>query len=618
MKEIVNDGFAKVVKPYMDAQDKKSREIIAPVEVSPAEAPHSVGDQIIYNGLLYDVIAPIAVEDPLATSGAGANIRAADNIEAQIKATKSQIQAAAAQAAAQNKNTQEMLAPVEEDETDASRAYVIGEQLILDGILYNVIDPIAQHGIITAEGAGANIEEADDVTTQLSSLNQTLTNEVANEIATRAKVSGHNLLPNNALSQTINGVTFTKNADGSITVNGTNSDANQFGVKLGKATLKAGTYKLSGCPSGQSYSTCWIYSYNATDGTNLVDDTGSGAEFTLNATKEIEFSIFVAASATISNLTFYPMLRLATDAGSTYQPYSMTNQELTPIAQAVSNRNLLDNPWFTVNQRGQSSYLTTAGFQYTLDRWFCYYADTQITINSDGSITVGEGPSSSRYEYLRQKLEIDLSNKLKGKTLTLSVIDGDGKLWKGTGSVPSEITTQATVIVIDIIDNNSNYVGRVSCDTHSDGYLHVNIVSTTGHTLTVKAIKLELGSVSTLAQDTAPNYQQELAKCQRYYQKVGRGLWAKGDTTNNSMWFSAKFPIEMRATPTLNVISQTVYFYGMLTTSNVDCTAVSKGIADVDAEGIGYLQLFVTSTDTITNTEMYGTHTDFLEASADL
>lgn len=173
MKDLVNDGFAKVVKPYIDAQNKKDRELVAPVEVSPAEAAHSLGDQIIFNGLLYNVTAQIAVGDSLSASGAGANISAADNIEAQIKTTKSQIQTAAAQAASQNKNTQEMLAPVEEDETDASRAYEVGDQLIFDGILYIVIDPIAQHGIITTEGAGANIEEADTITEQLANANVT-------------------------------------------------------------------------------------------------------------------------------------------------------------------------------------------------------------------------------------------------------------------------------------------------------------------------------------------------------------------------------------------------------------------------------------------------------------
>lgn len=190
MKDLVNDGFAKVVKPYIDAQNKKNREIVAPVEVSPAEAAHSAGDQIIYNGILYDVTAPIAAGDALSTSGAGANISAADNIETQIKSVKTQIQSAEAQAAAQNKNTQEMIAPVEEDETDASRAYAIGEQLILDGILYNVIDSIAQHGIITSEGAGANIEVADDLSLQVT----TLRGLVGKKLPTQTLVTGNTTL----------------------------------------------------------------------------------------------------------------------------------------------------------------------------------------------------------------------------------------------------------------------------------------------------------------------------------------------------------------------------------------------------------------------------------------
>lgn len=181
MKDIVNDGFAKVVKPYMDAQNKKDRELIAPVEVSPAESAHSIGDQIIFNGILYNVTAQIAVDDPLSTTGAGANISLADNIETQLKNQQTQIQSVAAQAAAQSKIAQEMLAPIEEDETDASRAYEIGDQLILDGVLYDVIDDIAQHGIITPEGSGANIEAADTITDQIKSkigsVNQALENK---------------------------------------------------------------------------------------------------------------------------------------------------------------------------------------------------------------------------------------------------------------------------------------------------------------------------------------------------------------------------------------------------------------------------------------------------------
>lgn len=79
---------------------------------------------------------------------------------------------------AQDKTTRKILAPVETDETDASRAYQIGDQLILGGILYDVIAPISQHGIITSTGSGANIEEADNITDQIDAVNSALTNEL--------------------------------------------------------------------------------------------------------------------------------------------------------------------------------------------------------------------------------------------------------------------------------------------------------------------------------------------------------------------------------------------------------------------------------------------------------
>ncbi len=49
----------------------------------------------------------------------------------------------------------------------------------------------------------------------------------------------------------------------------------------------------------------------------------------------------------------------------------------------------------------------------------------------------------------------------------------------------------------------------------------VNFISSTPNAeLNIKAVKLELGSVSTLANDVAPNYAEELAKCQRFYYRA--------------------------------------------------------------------------------------------------
>ena len=379
MKELVNDGFAKVVKPYIDAQDKKSREIIAPVEVSPAEAAHSIGDQIIFNGILYDVIEAIEIDDPLSTTGAGANIEPADNIYEQIEAQKAEIQTVRAQAAANNKSTQEMIAPVEEDETDASRAYEIGEQLILDGILYDVIDDIAQHGIITAEGAGANIEEADTIAEQIK--NKTITTDavptqgstnpvqsggtfdaILDEAKTRGELGAKNILPFDlaeikALNTngtwagnvyTYRGVAFTVNSDGTISATGTATGGNAS-IKLFAASsnyeMLGKEVILTGCPSNGSASTYRIQAYrmasaDGSTGTYFDDGAGTDAFTVLNDASETvgSFAVAVYENATVTNLLFKPMVRLASDPDATYQPYAKTNQELTAENQTLTNQ----------------------------------------------------------------------------------------------------------------------------------------------------------------------------------------------------------------------------------------------------------------------------------------
>ena len=71
--EVVRD----LIKPYID----KNANNIASVEVSPAESEHSVGSQIIYNGVLYNVTSTISENDDLVV---GTNIALAPNVSTQI------------------------------------------------------------------------------------------------------------------------------------------------------------------------------------------------------------------------------------------------------------------------------------------------------------------------------------------------------------------------------------------------------------------------------------------------------------------------------------------------------------------------------------------------------
>jgi hypothetical protein len=186
----------------------------------------------------------------------------------------------------------------------------------------------------------------------------------------------------------------------------------------------------------------------------------------------------------------------------------MTNREMTPYVQSISNPNLLDNPWFTVNQRGQSSYGANT---FSLDRWRSGN-NNQVAI-SENVVTLS--PVNTSQSCVFYQVFEDEADGLNGKTVTLSLLDGSGNLYT-VSHVVEHKTTWTQLFWKGF--NDSFSIGLTAQPLTDGKYRYsfdINTYAT--KTLTIKAVKLELGSVSTLAQDTAPNYQQELAKCQRYF-----------------------------------------------------------------------------------------------------
>ena len=163
------------------------------------------------------------------------------------------------------------------------------------------------------------------------------------------------------------------------------------------------------------------------------------------------------------------------------------------LADHLSHENLLDNPWFTVNQRGQASYSTPG--DYTADRWYMPFGGLTVGISSSGATLTATGDT-----VLDQKFETD---ELKGKTVTLSIMHFDGTIEQGTVQFPSTAGTTPVVITGGEL--------QAGVDTYGNCYFRIYIA--TGNTITARAIKLELGSVSTLANDVEPDYALELAKC---------------------------------------------------------------------------------------------------------
>lgn len=139
--------------------------------------------------------------------------------------------------------------------------------------------------------------------------------------------TGKNLIPNNLTNQTINGIAFVVNSDGSVTINGTASATIQINLltnTIGEAdeiTLPAGTYTLQGCPTGGSSST---YKLDITNnGSAVITDYGNNV-YSRTFTDSWVFDrvrIVVQSGTTINNLTFKPML-VEGNTNVPYEPYT--------------------------------------------------------------------------------------------------------------------------------------------------------------------------------------------------------------------------------------------------------------------------------------------------------
>lgn len=199
------------------------------------------------------------------------------------------------------------------------------------------------------------------------------------------------------------------------------------------------------------------------------------------------------------------------------------------ISKNICNPNLLDNPWFTVNQRGQNSYTFDSTGGYSVDRWFGINAT--VMVNS-GSVKIKANSEDTGFVF-NQRFE-DVS-QLLGKTLTLSVKIKD--IGISSGIIVIRLAYGNTVgerfepIFPSITIRPQSTPGIYSCviqmpsemKTAYSG-INFNVLAAVGVSandyIEIEAVKLELGSISTLANDITPDYATELLKCQRYYQMI--------------------------------------------------------------------------------------------------
>lgn len=122
-------------------------------------------------------------------------------------------------------------------------------------------------------------------------------------------------------TMTTNGITFTDNKDGTVTAKGTATAQARFRpfhstVESGLIWLEAGTYFVSGCPSGGSAST-WLWeAFDADNNATLAKDYGNGAKFTLTEGTHVRGSLIIQSGVTVSNQVWKPQIEKGSTATS--------------------------------------------------------------------------------------------------------------------------------------------------------------------------------------------------------------------------------------------------------------------------------------------------------------
>jgi len=228
---------------------------------------------------------------------------------------------------------------------------------------------------------------------------------------------------------------------------------------------------------------------------------------------------------------FYNSLKVTVTSSAT-----PASSEVTQLQQMIEGFNTADLAWGTASAK-----------TVTLSFW----VKSSITGQFGGSIASNGTPSYSSYPF---SYTISSANTWEHKTITIT----------GATSGTWEATNQTGIRLYFNLGSGSNHLTTPNTwysALYRGSTGDTSLISTNGATWQITGVQLEAGSVATPFEHR--HYGQELALCQRYYQK--RNLFNIG--TTSAVWegyfgggagmLTIDLPVTMRAAPTLTVLQPT-------------------------------------------------------------
>lgn len=230
---------------------------------------------------------------------------------------------------------------------------------------------------------------------------------LSNEVTARATLGAHNVMPlslddlktantdgswsGNAYTR--DGITYTVLTDdyGNVTgfnVNGTGTGAPLRLVSASRMARLMNVPIILSCNQTDGLQ-FMLYHYN---GTSNVSTTGDDQEVTITSSAGYP-QFYVPSQKTFNNFKVYPLIRLKGDTNREFEPFAMSNRELTDVAQGFNEKYLLlETKSFTYTAtangtltRGQAAQAARNAFNASLN----LASDEYIRVLSmnEGSIT---------------------------------------------------------------------------------------------------------------------------------------------------------------------------------------------------------------------------------------
>ena len=322
-------------------------------------------------------------------------------------------------------------------------------------------------------------------------------------------------------------------------------------------------------------------------------NSSSGYKLYVNGTTYIATSLDIAGTTAVSSILDQDDMSSDSAAALATQQSIKAYTDAEALAAKAGRKNLIINGNFDWWQRGTS----TTSNAYLADRWQYLSATSTHTV-SQQAFTVGQtdvpgepefyhravvtsGSTAGSYSYLIQKLE-DVRTAA-GQTITLSFYakadaskDLAFELYQSFGSGGSATVTGIIVETCSLTTSWQKFTvtGAVSSisgktvgtDSHvaliwwldagSDFNARTNSLGNQSGTFDIAQVQVEIGDQATAFEFR--HKEEELALCQRYYQKgnlyVEERTLFSGDVTNASTYYANReFNVSMRAAPTVSL-----------------------------------------------------------------